>query len=442
MTLVRPPNAGAGSSLRPGLSLVAVIGTYPLPTTTFIDRELEALRGWGADVRVVAVRRPPAPSVLSTEQRLLARSVHYLLPVDPRALVRAHVRALTRHPVRSLSTLVWLLTRPHPSFRARAKSALHFGEGVYMAEVCRGQRVDELHAHFIDRAATIALVAGRLLGTPYSLSVHAGADLFVAPVLVAEKVGHARRVVTCTEHNRSRLCELAGEGTRAKISVVHHGLDLERYRPAQDGPRDGPSLILSVGQLKERKGFSGLIEACALLRDRGVPFTCSIVGDGPQLPELQRLIHERQLDRIVTLKGALPHDRVVQLFGSASVFALPCVRTVEGDVDGIPNVLAEAMALGVPVVSTTLPAIRELVSDGVDGSLVPPGDEGALADALQRLLEDPSIGRAQASQARHTVRGMFNVDENVAAFAEALWPGRVKVSPTRTNTARQAAGEG
>jgi glycosyltransferase involved in cell wall biosynthesis len=401
--------------------LIYVLGTYPLLTTTFIDREIRTLRGWGVSVQVVAVRRPPADVPLSGDQQELQRDVRYLLPVRWVDLILSHLYFLLRCPRRLARTFAYLITRPHPSLWARVKTILHFGEGVYAAYLVRDLSFRELHAHFADRAATIALVASRLLGTPYSLSIHAARDIYVDPVLLREKVVQARHVVTCTAHNKSHVASIVGRDGGDAITHVRHGLDLSAFPIGKDCS-SGPPVILSVGQLKPRKGLAQLIRACAMLRDRGYRFRCKIVGRGPQYAQLETLIGGLALADTVDLCGALPHEDVVREYRQATVFVLPCIQTGEGDVDGIPNVLAEAMALQVPVVSTGLPAIRELVSDGVNGLLVPPSDEASLGDAIARLLDRPDLRTRLGEQGRRTVLDTFQLEPNVREFASTLWP--------------------
>lgn len=403
-----------------GVRLVYVIGTYPLVTTTFVDREIELLRTMGAEVRILAMRRPAADAPLSSLQRSLTGAVTYLLPVAWTDLLVAHVSSLLRSPRRFVATLAYVLSRPHPSMRARFKTLLHFGEGVLAWHAVRHQPFEELHAHFADRAATIALVVGRLLRRPYSLSIHAGADVFVDPVLLSEKVAQARHVVACAASVKAQVAVIAGAQLSRKVSPILHGIDLARYIPGRAAV-DLP-VILGVGQLKERKGFTPLIRACGLLRDQGRRFRCRIVGEGPQRPELEELIRVESLEGLVELSGALPHEEVVELYRKATLFALPCIRTSEGDVDGIPNALAEAMAMEIPVVSTDLPGVRELVSDGFNGVLVPEGDPAALAAAMGRLLDRPELREALGRQGRRTVVETFDAESNVRRFAETLWP--------------------
>jgi glycosyltransferase involved in cell wall biosynthesis len=403
------------------LRLTYIIGTYPGLTTTFIDREITMLRRWGVDLQVLAIRRPPPGAPLSQDQRALQHGVTYLLPIRWLILIASHLYFAARHPRRFFGTLAYLLTRPHPSLRARVMSAIHFGEGVYAAYLLRRRAFQELHAHFVDRAATVALVAGRLLGKPYSLSIHAGPDIFVTPVLLREKVLGARHVVTCTRYNKLHVERIAGQDLGWKISHVHHGLDLARYHPAP-GASDAHPLILSVGQLAARKGFAQLIRACHSLRDRGYTFSCRIIGNGPQRAELARLIDELGLGECVVLCGALSHEEVIEHYRRAAMFVLACKRSEDGDRDGFPNVLAEAMAMQVPVVSTDVSAIPELIVDRQNGLLAPSESVAALADAMAALLDDPAMRARLAEQGRRTILERFDVERNVRQFAGALWP--------------------
>jgi glycosyltransferase involved in cell wall biosynthesis len=409
-------NQTNGSQLR----LVYIIGTYPLLTTTFIDREIRSLRREGVDVHVLAVRRPPTGSPLSADQRELQKGVQYMLPLSPAAVLAAQVYYALRRPVLFFGTLTYLLTRPHPGLAARWKTLLHFGQGVYGAFLLRRRKITELHAHFLDRAATIALVAGRLLGVPYSLSIHAGADIYVHPVLIREKLTHARQAVTCTVYNKRHLETLLQQDLNGKITCIPHGLDRSGYTPP-DQPPEGRILILTVGQLAERKGFRYLIEACALLRERGLDFECQIVGGGLQRSQLEELIKKIGLAGQVNLTGALPHEQVMQKYRQATLFVMPCIQTAEGDVDGIPNVLLEAMAMELPVISTEVSAVPELIKPEWNGLLVPPNDASALAEAILRLLGDRELREAIARRGRETVLAEYDIEANIRRFYNTLW---------------------
>jgi glycosyltransferase involved in cell wall biosynthesis len=277
--------------------------------------------------------------------------------------------------------------------------------------------VNQLHAHFVDRVATVALVAERLLDIPYSLAVHAGEDIYVHPVLLPEKFAEAKFVISCTQFNLDYLEDKLGiPDLDQKAYTVHHGLDFDHYGLTQQP--QSPPLLLSVGRLVEKKGFEYLIRACRRLKEAGREFVCHIIGTGPDRQKLAALIAELGLQETVILRGVLPHDRVLEEYNYATVFTLPCIQGHDGSLDGIPNVLLEAMASWLPVVSTPVSAIPELITDGVNGLLVAPQDDAALADALSRLLDDTDLRQRLGAQGRRFVAEAFNLDENVRVVYE------------------------
>ncbi len=402
--------ARTGSASPPRLTYV--IGTYPVSTTTFIDREIRSLRRMGVRVNLISLRRPRRE--LSQEQRSLGSGVHYVLPVGVGSLLRSHLGFLLTRPRAYASSLLHLLTRPHPSGRARLRTLLHFGLGVHVARIVRDRYpTDHLHAHFVDRAALVTLVAGRLLQLPYSATAHAN-DIYVDPVLLPEKLGWAKFVATCSGYNASHLRAVSsdGNGANGHVRCIYHGIATGEYRPGPPPARPRP-LLLAVGQLKEKKGFAYLLEACRMLEDEGLDFDCHIVGEGPLRPSLEAGIDELSLGSRVRLLGALPHDAVTREYREAAIFVLPCVTATDGDRDGIPNVILEAMAMRLPVVSTRHSGIPEAVEDGRTGLLVPPADATALAAALGRLLEDEALRERFGRGGRRRVAKVFDVERNV-----------------------------
>jgi colanic acid/amylovoran biosynthesis glycosyltransferase len=390
-----------------------VIGTYPSLTTTFIDREVRLLRSWGATVDIVSLRRPTA--TVSPEQTALAAATSYARPVSSSQLLRRHAHFIRRRPGAYVRTLLMLASSRGLTLRDRLRTIGHFGLGVSVAGQLReDRRYDRIHAHFIDRAATVALVAARLLDVPYSVTAHA-ADIYVSPLLLRTKIAASDFVATCTGYNRAHLAEVAPEAAD-KIVLAYHGLDLERYDASSRCPSPVPTL-LAVGQLREKKGFVHLLHACRDLADRGMSFRCEIVGEGPQRPDLERAVQDLGLEQHVAFLGALSHDAVIDAYRRASLFVLPCVVGDDGDRDGIPNVILEAMAMGLPVVSTRHSGIPEAVEHEVTGLLVPPADAGGLADALAEVLEHPGPAERMGAQGRAVVIERFDVEHNV----RALW---------------------
>jgi colanic acid/amylovoran biosynthesis glycosyltransferase len=392
--------------------LVYIIGTFPGLSKTFIEQEIRILRQWGVVLQPVSIRRPSASDLLSAEQRKLQRDTIYLLPVGWLNSIKGNLYFVLSRPLVYFKTLIYLLSRPHPSTVDRFKTFLHFGEGVWTAYTLRRQPPDQFHAHFVDRAATVALVAGRLLGTPFSITAHAN-SIYQKRVLLCEKLGEARFVITVSEFNKSYLLDTCPALDPEKVYVLHPWVDLSRFRPSTTCPAHDMLHILSVGRLVEKKGHKYLIEACHILNEKSIDFECRIIGDGPLRTELETEIERYNLKEQVHLLGGQPHDEVLSNLKWSDVFVLACVIAEDGDRDGMPVALAEAMAMAVPVVSCDIVGIGELVRPGT-GLLVPPRDAAALADALQTLHAAGEFGRAEMGRRGRSVVGAeFDLHEGI-----------------------------
>jgi colanic acid/amylovoran biosynthesis glycosyltransferase len=392
-----------------------VIGTYPSLTTTFIDREISGLMERGVDVAIVSIRRPQGE--LSPDQQRLQSSVRYLLPPRWTRLLLACLLPLATRPIATLRLLASLVSRPHPE-ASRRRTILHVLTGLYAADVLADRRGVHLHAHFVDRAATVAMVAAQQLGTTYSVTAHAN-DIYVRPVLLREKLGKAAFAVTCTEFNLRHLRQELGAEATARLRRIYHGLDLDALRPGST-ERDPKPQLLSVGQLKPKKGLHDLIDAVGALAADWPDLQCEIVGEGPLRGELQRRVKDLGLEGRIRLTGALPHHEVVARYARGPIFVLPCVVAADGDRDGIPNVILEAMAMELPVISTSISGIPEVVHPGDTGLLVPPGDVPALAAAIDGALRDPELRRRLGVNARAFVTDNFDQRQNVDRFLSAV----------------------
>jgi glycosyltransferase involved in cell wall biosynthesis len=323
-------------------------------------------------------------------------------------------------PLRYLASLGRALVRPE-------SGRLHdFLRAAWLAAELRRARVAHLHAHFASDPAAVAELAARIAGVPYSISAHAKDIWLSSEASLRRKLDGASFTVTCTEHNRAHLQAVA---PRARVLRMYHGIDIEHLQaPASRAPLAGrPARILSVGRLREKKGFGTLVETCALLRDRGIDVHVEIVGYGPERARLEALIAERALGDAIQLTGRLDHAEVVRRYAQADLFVLPCRVLADGDRDGIPNVLLEAMAMGLPVVSTAISGIPELVADGRNGLLVPPDDPAAVATAIERLLADADLRARLGVAARATVAEHFT-DRNLETLCHLL-PGNCNSVP-------------
>ena len=304
--------------------------------------------------------------------------------------------------------------------RARPSNGLKARDvdtALALAHALRTSRVPHLHAHFIDRTGAIGQMAARLAGIPCSLSAHAKDIYLTSAAALRRRLRRALFTTTCTEYNRVALEAVAPAG--ASLHRIYHGIDTTRFQ-AQAGARGvgadtGSSALrlLAVGRLRPKKGFVTLLQACALLRDRGVEARCEIVGYGEQQAQLEALIGQLHLSDSVVLRGKMSHRELIKLYGGADVFVAPCEIAADGDRDGIPNVLLEAMSMRLAVVTTPVSGIPEIVRDGCNGLLVPPSDPAALAAALAGLAHDPVQRQRLGHEARRSVLEQFGEESNL-----------------------------
>jgi glycosyltransferase involved in cell wall biosynthesis len=388
---------------------------FPKSSETFIERELEGLRAAGIDFEILPLRRQPGTSLEGGGSSLEDR-VHRVGGFAPGILTDQLRFALTR-PGRYLS-----LWRELPRFHRRpVHGAIRFlGRGlktVHLARYCRERGITHVHAHWATHPALSAYMIHRLTGIPFSFTGHA-LDLYVDQTFLPEKLRAATFVATCNEQNERFL---RGIEPRANVHVVHHGLPLERY-PVKTDYRDG-FRIFTAARLVPKKGLPDLLQAIARLRADGREIDCRIAGDGPERPALEARVAELGIGASVRFTGFLPQGRVIAEMRASDLVVLPSIPRPSGDRDGIPNVLIEALALGVPVVSTRFSSIPELVGDGREGLLVPPGAPDELAAAIGRIGSDASLQREMGAAGRRKIEREFDVrrttDQLVALFEEA-----------------------
>jgi glycosyltransferase involved in cell wall biosynthesis len=398
------------------MQLVYVIGTYPEITTTFIDREIQALGGMGFQIKILSIRRPSKTVSHLKEYKETQRDITYLLPVHWFRLILAHLYFSIVRSREYFKTLFFILAGHHPGFKHRGKSLLHFGEGVYSAYLLRGGNLYHIHAHFMDRAATVALIVSRFLDIPYSVTAHAD-DIFNEPLLPVEKLSEAKFSVTVSEFNRAHLLNQYPRLNAQKLFVLHPWIDLDCFRPSPDSREREGFQILSVGRLVENKGHKFLIEACHRIHKEGMNFECNIIGDGPLRSELETLICDRNLKCKVHLLGEQPQSEVHRYLSKADVFVLACTIDNNGNRDGMPVAIAEAMAMEIPVISTDIVGIGEMVQDGT-GYLVHARDSAALAESIWKVYRaGPAFRCEMGRRGRKVIEEHFDLYKGVGKLA-------------------------
>jgi glycosyltransferase involved in cell wall biosynthesis len=386
-----------------------VIRMFPHVSETFIANEILSLERLGVPLRIYSYRRP-REDVQHEVVRLIQSPITYL--PDP-----------TRPHLHRLLAVQFAIAKAEP---ARYRNALRHVvrasladrsiepwkrllQSGYLAQLVRQDNIGRLHAHFAHGSTHVAMLVSMLTGLPFSFSAHAR-DIYdnASPRLLREKIAAAELVVTCTQANQKYLRSMVPAADGAKISVAYHGADLAKFAFGGAPAEQSPPTILSVGRLVAKKGYSDLLRACRVLADKAIPFRCMIVGEGPERGALEMQVRALGLEDRVTLIGACTQEELVERYRQATVFALPCIVLENGDRDGIPNVLVEAMASGVPVVSTGISGIPELIRNGDSGLLVPAGNTAALAAAIALLLSDRELRHRLVLSGRAAVAEHFD----------------------------------
>lgn len=385
-----------------------VLGSFPRLSETFILREMTALKARGVHVLPFVLRRGRDRIIHDDAAPFLDTMV--LRPrLRDRRLVACQRSAWREQPRRYLHLLgaVLSLVPRHPAYGL--KVLRNVPAAVYFACAARQANITHLHAHFAFVPTDVAMLMSRWLDVGFSFSAHAW-DIYSrhqpSPVI---KVSRARFVTACTEHGRQRLLELCPGVPEDKVVLLRHGIFPDRYLP--EANRE--PIILAVGRLEAKKGFSYLVEACRLLAGRSVRFQCIVVGDGSLHRRLERQIRRSGLQDRFVLKGACSQPEILRLYARSTVLAVPSVVARQGDRDGLPNVIIEAMAMELPVVGTSVSAIPELVCDGRNGYLVPPRHAALLADRLAAVLQDPDRRCAMGKAGRREVLEAFDISRNI-----------------------------
>lgn len=390
---------GGSSFAMPGLAYL--FERFPSFTQTFCYREIAELRRQGVVPAIFSVRHPKDEPPQDWDPAIAA-AVTYL--PDDEVLVKEVDRALRK------SQLPEAATREIKAW-GRQSDFLRLYQAAWLGPRLQALDVRHLHAHFAGLAARTAYWVERFFGIGFSFTAHAN-DIFAPKpftISLGKTIGAARAVVTVSDFGVAWLREKFPEDA-AKFRRVYNGIDLARFTPATF--ESAPPAIISIGRLIEKKGFSDLIEASRLLAAQGINFRTEIIGEGPLETALQNQIATAGLTKSVTLAGPLPQPEVIARLARSALFALPCVPEAGGGMDNLPTVVMEAMAAGLPVVSTALAGVPEMVQEGVTGFLVPARDPAALAAALARLLAEPALARSLGNAGRARAAERFAIGQS------------------------------
>jgi colanic acid/amylovoran biosynthesis glycosyltransferase len=396
MPLPYPPKRAA---------VLYVASQLPKLSETFVYRELFGLREQGRTMLAASVRPPDR---FPDDPVLAALADEAVIAYSP-ATWRQAPLAIARHPAIALGALADAARADHPSLRSRLKHVVQAIAGIALGHRLRGRGIGHVHGHMAHVPATIALYAARTLGARFSFTGHA-ADLFVDRAALRFKLEQADFVACISHWHQAFYREITPLPAR-RLPVVRCSVALPERIEASNRE------VVTVARLVPKKGIDLLIRAFARARPAG--WTLRILGDGPERPALERLAAELGVDAI-RFEGAQPHAVCLAAIRAAGLFVLPCRTAGNGDRDGIPVVLMEAMAAARGVIAGDLGAIRELIVDQLSGLLVPPDDADAIAAAMLELIADPARRERLGRAARERVREEFSDDTNLTRLGEAL----------------------
>jgi glycosyltransferase involved in cell wall biosynthesis len=399
--------------------LAYLCSRYPAVSHTFVMREVAALRRRGVDVRTFSIRRADTGDLLSPQDRDAYDTTTSILPARWPHLVRAHLRALRTAPAAYAATLRRAVDLAPRGARGLLWQLFYFAEAIQLHRDCERQGIGHVHAHFANVGADVALLAahyGAAAGrgpVSWSFTMHGPAEFYdVTAHRLPAKVQAAGFVACISDFCRSQLMGMVPHDHWDKLHVVHCGVDVDEFTPRPQRAEDGTLHVLNVARLTEPKGHFVLLDAVARLRGEGLAVRVDIVGDGPVRRRLQERAHELGIADVVDLPGAVGQDRIRSYYERADVFCAPSFA------EGVPVVLMEAMAMGLPVVATRVMGVPELVDDGVHGKLVAPGRPDLLADAIRSLAAAPEDRAAMGERGREKVTADFDVHGQAGVLAD------------------------
>ena len=382
---------------------------FPSFGQTFCYREVAELARQGNTPPIYSIRNPKDEPPQEWDSRIVER-VHYL--PEEKELLDGVRRAskkgkLTAEIIAAIDE--W----------GRRTDFLRLYHAVYVGLRLRESGIDHMHAHFAGMAARTAFWIHKFFPITFSFTAHAN-DIF-APrdfaIGLGKLVNAARVIITETDYAAKFLRERFPERAN-RVHRLYNGLDLAEF--SRSDFSSAPPLVIAVGRLIAKKGFADLIRACGLLAERGKAFRCEIIGQGPLEKKLSEQIENVGLQNRVALLGAKPQDEIRQRLAAASVFVLPSVIDPEGGMDNLPSVIMEAMASGLPIISTVIGGIPEMVIEGETGYLVQPGDAGALASTIEKVIGDRSLAQRLGEAGYERAERLFSIENNVRELCALL----------------------
>ncbi len=389
------------------MRLAYLTSQYPAASHTFIRREVEALRALDFEIHTFSVRAPGTDETKSEADKNEAASTFYILGQPASAFIGAHLSGLFTRPARYFRTLGLALSHRPPGVRGGLLAFAHFAESVLLARELKRRQIQHLHNHFANSAATVGLLATRMLGIGWSFTMHGISETdYPAGLMLGRKIEAADLVACVSWFGRAQGMRLVAPEHWEKMHVVRCGIPFERL------PKGGSSKgLICVGRLSAEKGQAGLLRALANLSTEHPDLHLRLVGDGPERQYLEKLASDLGLGNSVTFAGRLSETETLEEIAASDILVLSSFM------EGLPIVLMEGMALGVPVVASRVAGVPELIEDGVGGLLFAPSNWAELRACIERLLTDDALCRSLAEHAKKKVVAEFDVRKSAAQLS-------------------------
>lgn len=399
-----------------GPKLAYLISQYPAISHTFILREVIGLQDRGFDIRVASVNPPDRPPERLTADELKeAERTWFLKPQGVRGALAALASALPRRPLALLRGLSTALKLGGSDLKRVLYYLAYWVEAVMIGEWLRREGVSHLHVHFATPAAAVGLLVKVMFPIGFSFTVHGPDELYDAPgYRLAEKIAHADFVLCISHYARSQMMKLSPVEHWGKFEISRLGVDPDRFALRPPKPAGDPFELLCVGRLVPAKGQHILLDTLAALLAEGRRVHLTLVGQGPDTDSLKAQAIRLNLGDAVALPGAVNQDQILAYYQRADAFVLPSFA------EGLPVVLMEAMALGVPCITTHITGVPELIHDGVEGLLVAPSDGEGLTAAIARLMDNPKLAPALAQAGRARVLADYTLAGSVTHLGDIL----------------------
>ena len=397
------------------LHLLYLLDQFPVISQVFVLNEITGFIDLGYNVHIISMNTPHEEKIHNTVKKyhLLNKTTYF-----PRIkIVEKGVTALLANNTLTMKEKIQLLNLCHDKYYIGKFAIKWFLSCLAIINIISDKKIDHVHCHFAYENVKLAYIIHQVIKIPYTFTAHAN-DIFVDYPYkdITKWAEGAKKVITISEFNKNYMHNKF-KIPLEKIEIIPCSKYFDTLAPVEDYTLS-PLRIISVSRLVEKKGYPYLIKACKILKDRGIKFCCILHGEGDERQILEKLIKENGLEKEVTLGTALTHDEVIEFMKTGSVFVLPCIRAQNNDMDGLPNVLLESMAMEIPTISTDITGIPELIKDGENGIIVAQGDPAGLAEAIIKVKENPHFADRIRKKGRERVLQEFDVHKNVRQLAE------------------------